>query len=75
MAKKCCKEMWDKISEDEPVFILRGQDVLSAEVVETWIVAAIKNGVNSEKIKAAIDHLRDIESFYRTHSLKCKIPD
>lgn len=42
-----------KIKDDEPVFILRAQDVLAPMVVEYWAELAAKMKVKPEKILEA----------------------
>jgi hypothetical protein len=39
--------------EGEPVFVLRGQDILAADVVEHWADLAAIAGVNRDKIEGA----------------------
>ena len=44
-----------KAAYDEPVFILRAQDCLAAEVVEQWAIRARSLGVNTDKVREAFD--------------------
>lgn len=39
--------------QDEPIFVLRGQDCLANNVVEFWAREAESVGVNEEKIQEA----------------------
>ena len=41
------------IPDDEPVFLLRAQDRLSIEVVDAWIAAAERDGVDQKMITSA----------------------
>lgn len=43
-----------KAHDDEPVFILRGQDCLSVELVDRWASKAHAIGVNQDKVKEAM---------------------
>lgn len=75
MPKQCCKETWNRIPDDEPVFILRGKDLLAKKVIGEWLVDAHINGVNEDKMKRAREHYDDIERFQTEHPDRCKIPD
>ncbi len=44
-----------KAHPDEPVFILRAQDKLAADIVQLWAVRARNNGCPVEKTKEAYD--------------------
>lgn len=45
----------DSFKEDnEPVFILRGRDILAYQSVREWAMRAIEEGVNSEKVREAL---------------------
>lgn len=73
--KECCKETIAKVPEDEPVFLLRGKDLLASIAVETWIEEAQLRGVPADKVKRAIEHLKDIQKFQKRHPDRCKLPD
>ena len=75
MPKECCKQTWGKIMEDEPVFILRGQDVLAPLILEDWIHFALRWGVNKEKLERAKQHLIDMQKWQEANPGKCKLPD
>ena len=45
----------DKIREDEPVFILRGQDILAAKTIFQWEDTARLTNVRKEKRYEAIE--------------------
>ena len=40
---------WDKIPDDEPIFILRAQDATAGRMVEAWAQHARGLGVNKQK--------------------------
>lgn len=75
MPKDCCKEMWNKIPDDEPVFIIRGKDRLASRTVRYWIEEARNFGVKAEKLARAEEHLMDILNFKKEHPERMKIPD
>ncbi len=73
--RECCRETVAKVKDDEPVFVLRGQDKLSRITVAYWIALAQQNGVSQDKIDRAQRHLADIVEFQDAHPERCKIPD
>jgi hypothetical protein len=42
-----------KAADDEPVFILRGQDRLAAPIVRLWAEMASRVGCSADKVKEA----------------------
>lgn len=76
MPKECCKETWEKIPDDEPVFIIRGKDLLACGAVSDWITRAeLEAVVPDEKIAKAKEHLLSIITFQEEHPERCKMPD
>jgi hypothetical protein len=75
MPAPCCKDKWPTIPDDEPVFVIRGKDLLAARAVAHWMDMAAKADVNSDKMAAVARHLKAIEDFQRDHPERCKIPD
>lgn len=61
------------IPEDEPVFLIRAQDVTAPEVVRHWIEDAADHGATDNILEAAEEHLQRIIEWQRIHSIK--IPD
>lgn len=49
-----------KIPEDEPVFLLRGQDICAPQAVIAWATHAQALGASDEIVKAAKDQARDM---------------
>lgn len=49
---------YEKAAPDEPLFVLRAQDVLASRVVEFWADEAEKIHVNPKKIEEARDCAR-----------------
>jgi hypothetical protein len=58
------------IHPDEPVFLIRAQDVLSGHIVRMWATYAAENGVDSRMVKSAMNQSRLMDKW----SAK-KIPD
>lgn len=75
MPAQCCKDKWPTIPDDEPVFVIRGKDILAARAVAHWMDLAGERGVNDEKMVAVAAHLKAIEVFQRDHPERCKLPD
>lgn len=61
------------IPEDEPVFLLRAQDVVAPEVVSYWIELAKDSGALPNIIEAAKKHVGLMVEWQREHGMK--IPD
>lgn len=76
MPSQCCKDTWDKIPDDEPVFILRGKDLLAPQRVKAWIAAAVESDVvPDDKINGARCHYNDMIVFQKANKDRCKMPD
>jgi hypothetical protein len=75
MPKQCCKDMYARIPDDEPVFTIRGQDALALQVINYWIVLARSKGVSQAKIDGAAQHHRDIQNFQFEHPELVHLPD
>ncbi len=59
-----------KLETDEPVFILRGRDMLACRTIARWIELAEQKGVNQQKLASAENVFLD---FLRYHSFR--LPD
>lgn len=59
-----------KAADDEPVFILRGQDMIAADAVDWWANHASLLGAHPDKVREA----RDIAEEMRAWP-KQKLPD
>jgi hypothetical protein len=76
MPSQCCKETWNKIPDDEPVFILRGRDLLAPLRVKAWIAAAVESDVvPQDKIDGARAHYDAMIQFQKENKDRCKMPD
>lgn len=51
----------NKAADDEPIFVLRGQDVTAPPFVRAWAEVARANGVSDEKVQEAIDCAQAME--------------
>lgn len=75
MPAQCCKDKWPMIPDDEPVFIIRGKDLLSPATVQRWLDFAVEAGVNTDKMARVEEHLAAILDFQASYPERCKIPD
>ena len=62
-----------KIPEDEPVFLLRGQDIVAPQIVEMWALAAKKVGANDIIYSHAMEHAQLMRYWQSQHG--SKVPD
>lgn len=65
----------DKIGDDEPIFILRAQDIVAAAIVDEWAKVALMQGSPSEKVYGAIQVATDIRAWQYKNGRKVKVPD
>lgn len=61
------------IPEDEPVFLLRAQDVCAPFAVKDWVFRAELYGVDRHMIEAAKKQAEVMQDWQRQHRMK--IPD
>lgn len=69
------KAYLDRIPEDEPVFVLRAQDVLSMLTIREWLRMAERFEVRERKIAGAEDDLQQFREWRHSHSSRVKLPD
>lgn len=62
-----------KIPEDEPVFLLRGQDMCAPGVVRTWAAYAEMQGAKPDIVGAAKQQADRMEAWQREYG--SKVPD
>lgn len=64
-----------KTAIDEPVFVLRAQDKLAPDLIDSWArrIEAIRG--RSKKTIEALELAQDMKDWQRTHPDKVKIPD
>lgn len=61
------------IPEDEPVFLLRAQDICAPAVVETWAFRASEAGADTHIVAAARAHALKMREWQGQHG--AQIPD
>jgi hypothetical protein len=62
------------IPEDEPVFLLRGQDMTAPTVMRYWAQVAQHQGADSKIVQRVLDWAREVER-YQQESGIAKVPD
>lgn len=65
----------NRADDDEPVFVLRAQDLVAPIAIEHWIVAARALGASPEKIQGARRLQMRMAEWRRTHGGRMKVPD
>lgn len=58
------------IPEDEPVFLIRGQDAVGPETVDHWAFMAEQEGASKEIIVAAKYQAAEMRKWQHIHGLK-----
>lgn len=56
--------------DDEPIFVLRAQDVLAPLMVRTWAELARERGTPEAKVQAALDTAKQMQEWHTR-----KVPD
>lgn len=59
-----------KIPEDEPVFLIRGQDKSAPAALRYWAIQNEKNGGDPELTRNALDHARLMLEWQKEHGAK-----
>ena len=65
---------YQKAAEDEPIFVLRAQDLLAPACVRTWAQLARSHGTPEAKVREAFD-LADRMVAWQDATNRCKVPD
>ena len=63
----------NKIPIDEPVFLLRAQDMLAPGLLAIWANELLIRGGSNDRAKEAIDHAQRMIAWQELHG--CKLPD
>jgi len=74
MALKATCPTLKKVADDEPIFVLRAQDLLSSQVVEYWAELAQMDGSPREKTLEALECANAMRR-WRTANGGGKFPD
>lgn len=61
------------IPDNEPVFLLRGQDVLAPAVIEYWAAAAGHRGASRKIVDAALEQAQAMRRYQK--AFVSKLPD
>lgn len=64
-----------KAADDEPIWVLRGQDATAPFVIRAWARHAEANGVNGAKVETALNDAADMEAWQQAHPDRVKLPD
>ncbi len=62
----------NKIPEDEPVFLIRGQDKIGAATVRMWAELALAAGADPAMVASAWNHAKEMDLWQAKHG---KVPD
>ena len=60
---------------DEPVFILRAQDILAPRVVVRWAHLAEQAGTAQDKVRGALEVAKQMADWQANNPHRVKVPD
>jgi hypothetical protein len=64
-----------KAKEDEPVWVLRGQDRTTPATIRDWAARAAAAGAPDHKVKQALADAAEIEQWQILNPTRVKVPD
>lgn len=64
-----------KAADDEPIWVLRGQDLLAPQIIRSWAASANARGVNHAKVQTALDDATAMDEWQKAHPDRVKLPD
>jgi hypothetical protein len=64
-----------RVAPDEPVFILRAQDILAPRVVVRWAHLAEQAGSPQDKVLGALQLAKQIADWQANNGHRVKVPD
>lgn len=64
-----------RIPEDEPVFLLRGKDVLAPKTVEAWADLAEQMGASEHIVATARQQAKDMRKYQKENHTLVQVPD
>jgi hypothetical protein len=65
----------DRAALDEPVFILRAQDILAPKVVVRWAHLAEQAGSPHDKVRGALQVAKQMADWQANNQHRVKVPD
>ena len=65
----------DRAALDEPVFILRPQDILAPKVVVRWAHLAEQAGSPHDKVRGALQVAKQMADWQANNQHRVKVPD
>jgi len=68
-------DLEQKIPGDEPVFLIRGQDVCAADAIEAWAGIAKDAGADAAIVENARTFAEDVRTWQRGNPDRVKVPD
>ena len=74
-ALRCRQGCLGRAALDEPVFILRAQDVLAPRVVVRWAHLAEQAGTPQDKVQGALQLAKQIADWQANNQHCVKVPD
>lgn len=64
-----------KAADDEPIWVLRGQDETTPFIIRAWAAHAEAMGVPRAKVEQAREDAKDIEAWQYQNPGRVKLPD
>ena len=71
----CGRGCLDQSPVDEPIFILRAQDILAPRVVVRWAHLADQAGSPQAKVQAALELAKQMADWQANNPYRVKVPD
>jgi hypothetical protein len=75
MTTKSDNPTLDRAYDDEPIFVLRSQDMLGPRAVLQWMIEADRRNISPRKLAAAARHLAAMYDWQAENPLMVKWPD
>jgi hypothetical protein len=70
MALKGKCDCYDKAAPDEPIFVLRAQDILAPTTILEWAYLALQHGTPLEKVTEAMECAKSMREWQESHTSK-----
>jgi len=64
-----------KAADDEPIWVLRGQDQTTPRAIRAWAMLAEQEGAPRAKVEEALDDAKAIEAWQYQNPGRVKVPD